>query len=197
MPGNGTVQDFWRLDGRPVPLLTITSALGQQARLCAFGARLVGLDAPDRYGRSADIVLGHDRLEDYQTYPTYFGATCGRYANRIAGGRFTLNGAEVQLDRNEGVNHLHGGRRGFDKMLWAVDFQGPDRVVFSATSPAGDMGYPGALQTTTTYEWDTECRFHITMTARTTAATVTFGTIVRFATIHLLVTLDLTRHRRR
>lgn len=167
-----TTPAFGQLDGQPVPLLAITAPSGQQARLCAFGARLVGLDAPDRHGHSADIVLGHDRLSDYQAYPTYFGATCGRYANRIAGGRFTLDGAKVQLDLNEGVNHLHGGALGFDKMLWTVDFHGPDRVSFSSVSPQGDMGYPGALRMTTTFAWDANSRFHIVMTARTDATTV-------------------------
>lgn len=190
MPDNGTTQDFGQLDGKPVPLLTITSPSGQEARLCAFGARLVGLDAPDRDGHSADIVLGHDRLEDYRNW--YFGATCGRYANRIAGGRFMLDGTEVQLDRNEGANHLHGGRLGFDQILWAVESHHAGKVVFSASSPAGDMGYPGKLQMTATYEWDTECRFHITMTARTTAATVV--NIVNHAYFNLAGSGDILGH---
>lgn len=163
---------FGQVNGQSVPLLTISAPNGQAARLCAYGARLVGLDAPDRQGRMADIVLGHETLAGYLTYPTFFGATCGRYANRIAGGRFTLDGTPVQLDRNEGANHLHGGRLGFDKLIWTIAEQGPDRVVFSARSPAGDMGYPGALTMQASYAWDAESRFHITMTAKAGATTV-------------------------
>jgi aldose 1-epimerase len=184
--------NFGYLDGKPVPLLTITAPNGQQARLCAYGARLVGLDAPDRHGHSRDIVLGHDRLEDYLTYPTYFGAICGRYANRIAGGRFALDGATAQLDLNEGANHLHGGRMGFDKIIWAAESAGPRKVAFTATSAAEDMGYPGSLTMTTVYEWDTDCRFHITMTAKTDAPTVV--NIVNHAYFNLAGGSDVLDH---
>ena len=190
MPDHKTAQDFGQWNGQPVPLLTITSPSGQEARLCAFGARLVGLDAPDRHGVSADIVLGHDGVEDYRN--SYFGATCGRYANRIAGGRFALDGTEVQLDQNEGANHLHGGRLGFDQMLWTVDSHRPDRVIFSANSPAGDMGYPGNMQMTATYAWDAEGRFHISMTANTSATTVV--NIVNHAYFNLAGSGDILGH---
>jgi aldose 1-epimerase len=163
---------FGVLNGVEVPLLRITSTRGQEARLCAYGARLVGLDTPDRNGRMGDIVLGHDGLDGYLTHPTYFGATCGRYANRIAGGRFSLDGRAVQLDCNEGANHLHGGVRGFDTLLWDVVAVAADRVRFAARSPDGDMGYPGALAMTVDYAWDEAGRFNIVMAATTDAPTV-------------------------
>lgn len=163
---------FGQIDGADVPLLTITGPGGLAARLIPFGARLVGLDVPDRQGRLGDIVLGHDRLADYRTHRTYFGATCGRYANRIAGGRFTLDGRVVQLDRNEGENHLHGGSQGFDSQMWQVVQATPRSVTFALTSPHGDMGYPGRLSVQARYAFEPDGCFSITMTAETDAPTV-------------------------
>lgn len=159
-------------NGQPVPLIEITGPSGQIARVTPFGARLVALEVPDRDGRLGDIVLGHDRLDDYLTHPTYFGATCGRYANRIAGGRFVLDGQPVQLDRNEGANHLHGGSAGFDRQLWRIVEETPTSVRFALTSPDGDMGYPGRMEAEASYAWDEAGQFHIRLTARTDRPTV-------------------------
>src|ERR1700716_2389452 len=106
-------------DGAPVDLFTLTNAHGVEARLITYGAIIVSLRAADRDGRLGDIVLGFDSLEGYLTRSRFFGAVVGRYANRIAGARFTLDGTTYQLAANSGRNHLHGGRRGFDKVLWA------------------------------------------------------------------------------
>lgn len=166
------MSSFGQIDGVDVPVLSIAGPGGLAARLIPWGARLIGLDVPDRNGRLGDIVLGHDRPSDYQALRTYFGATCGRYANRIAGGRFTLDSRAVQLDLNEGANHLHGGAQGFDTKIWQVIETAPGAVTFALTSPDGDMGYPGELTVRTRYAFEPDGRFTITMSATTTAPTV-------------------------
>jgi aldose 1-epimerase len=147
-------------DGAQVDLFTLTNAHGVEARLITYGAVLVSLRAPDRNGRLGDIVLGFDTLEGYLTRSRFFGAVVGRYANRIAHARFTLDGTTYQLAANNGRNHLHGGRRGFDKVLWAgtacerdehARAAGDAGVVFTYTSPDGEEGYPGTLSVSVTY----------------------------------------------
>lgn len=131
-------------DGSPVQVHTLTNGHGLVAKLTDWGATLTALQVPDRAGRPTDVVLGFDRLEPYLGGHPYFGSTVGRVANRIAYGRFTLDGREVQLARNEGQHHLHGGPVGFDKVLWwseALD----GAVRFTYASPDGDQGYPGRL----------------------------------------------------
>ncbi len=130
-----------QIGGAPVQEATL-SAPGIEVVLLSWGARLAGLHAPDRDGRLADIVLGHDRREDWQTHGAYVGATCGRYANRIAGGRFALDGRSIDLDRNEGANTLHGGVHGFDLKHWRIADHSDRHVTFAATSPDGEMGFP-------------------------------------------------------
>lgn len=148
-------------------LLTLTDGGACTARVSDYGARLVELWLPDRAGQPADVVLGHDRPELYQAHSgTYFGATCGRYANRIAAGRFVLDGAVVQLDCNEGANHLHGGSRGYDRRLWQLVRADARQAVFHLHSPDGEMGFPGALDIEVTYAFTGPARFEITMTAR-------------------------------
>lgn len=162
---------FGTLQGQDVPLITLRSDTGLVAEVIPHGARLIRLLVPDRHGHPVDVVLGHDDLQGYLDHRTYFGATCGRYANRIAQGRFVLDGVEVQLDRNEGPNHLHGGRAGLDSKLWQVADTGPTHAAFRTTSPADEMGYPGRLEVTTTYRL-TGNVLDITMTARTDSPTI-------------------------
>lgn len=171
MPSAGT-SNFGTVDGHVVPLIALSSPGGLQATVTPWGARLVSLSVPDRAGHLADIVLGHDRVQDYLAYPTYFGATCGRYANRIAQGRFVLDGSEVGLDRNEGTNTLHGGSRGFDRKLWSITSNAPDQVVFATTSPHGDMGFPGHVTLKTIYRFTRNDRLEIAMEAETDRPTV-------------------------
>jgi aldose 1-epimerase len=140
-----------RIDGADVHAATLTGAGGFAVKLLSFGARIAALWVPDRKGVLADIVLGQDSLEDWQARGQYLGATCGRYANRIAGGRFVLDGREVQLDRNDGDNHLHGGSSGFDIRPWLIASHSATHVTFALSSPDGDMGYPGALDVEVTY----------------------------------------------
>jgi len=157
--------------GKPVHAATLASPSGLRLRLMSFGARLTELWVPDRDGVQADVVLGLDRLEDYVSHGAYMGATCGRFANRIAGARFVLDGAEVQLDRNEGPNQLHGGPAGFDNLNWDLADSSDSHVSFSLTSPAGDMGYPGTVQARCTYRLDGQ-RLLIEMTATCDAPTM-------------------------
>jgi aldose 1-epimerase len=160
-----------QIAGADVHSITLGGPDGPRVRLLDFGARLAELWVPDRNGLLADIVLGHDRLEDWQTHGRYVGATCGRYANRIADGRFDLDGRRVQVDRNEGANHLHGGAAGFDSRLWRIASHSATHVSFALTSPDGDMGFPGTLQVEATYRIQ-GLGLEIEMTATTDAPTV-------------------------
>jgi aldose 1-epimerase len=127
---------------------------GIMARIITYGAALTELHVPDRHGASADVVLGFDRLDGYLAEHPYFGSTVGRVANRIAGGRFTLDGVEYRLACNNGGHHLHGGVHGFDRRVWSASasmtVDGPS-VALRRTSPDGEEGYPGTLEVTAVY----------------------------------------------
>lgn len=158
--------DFGSLQGKQVRCITIANRNGLSARLITFGARLTELWTPASDGTMADIVLGFDTLAEYVATDTYFGATCGRYGNRIARGRFMLDGAEHQLDCNEGNNHLHGGKAGFDRKLWSADYDPKGRTVtFSATSEDGEMGFPGRCDLRAAYTLSDDDRLEIVMEA--------------------------------
>lgn len=140
--------------GEPVTLFTLVNANGIRMRVMSYGAIILSLEVPDRDGKMADIVLGYDTLGDYLEDTPYFGAVVGRYGNRIGKGRFTLDGVEYKLATNNGPNHLHGGRKGFDKVVWqALPVKDAHRagVKFSYVSPDGEEGYPGNLSVTMTY----------------------------------------------
>jgi aldose 1-epimerase len=150
-----TRKNFGSTDGQEVSLYTLTSERGLEATITNYGGAVVSLKTPDRNGRFADIVLGYDTLEDYVRNPRYFGGLIGRHANRIDHGRFVLNGTQVQLTQNNGVNHLHGGFQGFDKRLWTVvDQTDADAVSLTLEylSPDGEEGYPGDLRATVIYK---------------------------------------------
>lgn len=119
--------------------------------LLTYGGALRSLKVPDRTGCPVDVVLGLDTLEDYMTQDKYLGALVGRYANRIGGSRFTLEGREYSLRANDGPNHLHGGAMGFDKKVWSVQEQTASSVTLALFSPDGEEGYPGDLEVTVTY----------------------------------------------
>lgn len=143
-------------DGAQIDLYTLQNADGMTIRLLTYGAALIGVDVPDRDGKMADVVFGFDKLADYESKKnSYFGCTTGRYANRIAGGKFTLDGVEYQLATNNGPNHLHGGAtRSLDKVVWQAEpFEQDKRrgVKFRYTSPDGQEGYPGALAIEVTF----------------------------------------------
>ncbi|WP_420822879.1 aldose epimerase family protein [Sphingomonas solaris] len=162
-------------DGSKVEAVTLSNAHGVSARILTYGATLQSLIGPDRTGRPADVILGYDDAASYEAHPNYFGATIGRYANRIAGGKFALEGKTYQLPLNDKVNSLHGGGKGFDKQNWtiaSIASGASATVVLKHRSPDGDLGYPGALDVTVTYALDETGALTITFAATTTQPTV-------------------------
>ena len=142
------------IDGKPIYIYTLTNSNGLLAKITNFGGILASLLVPDRNGNPADVVLGYDNLNDYRSDRFYFGATVGRYANRIAKGVFTLNGVEYYLAKNDVPNHLHGGIRGFHKVVWdsqAVEETDRIGVKLHYLSKDGEEGYPGNLECTVVY----------------------------------------------
>jgi aldose 1-epimerase len=157
-------------DGKDVDLYVLTNAHGMKAKVITYGAILTELDVPDRDGRTADVVLGFDDLKGYLGAHPFFGATVGRVANRIAKGKFTLDGKEYTLKTNNGPNALHGGLKGFDKKVWQaeqVPAENGVAVKFTCRSPDGEEGYPGDLTATVTYTLtnNNELRLDYTATA--------------------------------
>ncbi|WP_127956657.1 aldose epimerase family protein [Serratia microhaemolytica] len=140
-------QHFGDHQGQAVTLFTLTNSQGMRLCVTNYGCIITQLWVPDRHGQLEDVVLGFDQLADYQAGHPFFGAIAGRCANRIAGGRFTLDGEEFILATNEAPTgqHLHGGRHGFDKYVWQAEEDG-DGVIFRRTSVDGEEGYPGNLQ---------------------------------------------------
>ena len=163
-------------DGPPVEAVTLTGANGVSARIMTLGATLQAFSGPDRSGKIADVTLGNDDVRSYVEHPNYWGQTIGRYANRIAGGRFTLDGKTYSLPLNDKTNSLHGGAVGFDKRVWQIvdtsDAGGVAKVALRLVSPAGDQGYPGTLTVTTTYSLDDHGSLTIDMDATTDAPTI-------------------------
>jgi aldose 1-epimerase len=162
-------------DGQAVDILTLSNANGMEVRTMPYGAIIVSLSVPDRAGKSGDVVLGFDTFDEYiAKKPPYFGAIVGRYGNRIAKGRFTVDGNAYTLATNNGPNHLHGGIKGFDKALWhAEPFERNDTVgvVYTHASPDGDEGYPGALSAKVTYTLGTANALAVDYEATTDKAT--------------------------
>lgn len=142
-----------------------------RARIIPYGARLVSLEAPDRRGLRENVVLGYATLAEYEASDTYFGATIGRFANRIAGGRYTLDGAAYAVPRNNGPNALHGGPAGFDRATWTVESAAADAIVLRHISPDGDQGFPGTLSVRVRYALAGDA-LRITYEARTDRATI-------------------------
>jgi aldose 1-epimerase len=139
-------------DGAAVERFTLANAAGVELRAITYGGIITSLRVPDRTGRLDDIVLGFDRLDGYLHDHPFFGAIIGRYGNRIANGQFTLDGKTYKLATNNGPNHLHGGDKGFDKVLWKAEpVAGKNAIAFSRTSPDGEEGYPGNLRVQVTY----------------------------------------------
>jgi aldose 1-epimerase len=139
-------------DGTPVELYVLKNG-ALMVKVMTYGAIVTEIDAPDRDGKPADVVLGFDNLEGYLGHHPYFGAAVGRVANRVAGAKFSLDGKDYTLAVNNGPNSLHGGTKGFDKVVWkAEELPGPDPAVrFTYRSPDGEEGYPGNLDVAVTY----------------------------------------------
>lgn len=168
-------EPFGELDGAPVEAFTLASDSGVQARIITYGASIQSVLAPDRYGALADVALGHATLSGYLERPQYIGSTVGRVANRIAGGRFSLDGTRYQAPINNGPNSLHGGALGFDKRNWAVlatEEGARASVTLGLVSPDGDQGYPGALTVTAAYWLDEHDALAVEYRATTDRTTI-------------------------
>lgn len=155
-----------------ITLLTIVNASGASVTLSTLGAGIVSVNVPDREGRMADVVLGYADPADYMADGPCAGKIPGRYANRIAKGRFSVGGREYQLAINNGPNALHGGPTGFQNRLWTVEKVEGDTVEFSYTSSDGEEGYPGQLKVTATYRWNDANELSLDLRAVTDSETV-------------------------
>ena len=162
-------------DGTPVEAVVLANGRGVSARVLTYGATLQSLIAPDAAGALADIVLGHDDVAGYEQARSYLGVTIGRYANRIAGGRFELDGVAYPLSQNDGANTLHGGAPGFDRALWRIETLAAGdvaRVVLVYFSPDGEGGFPGEVTARVIYALDAAGDLAIDFTATTTRPTI-------------------------
>lgn len=162
--------------GRPVRAFELLNHGGMVARVTEYGATLLQLWVPDSAGKRADVVLGFDSIEEYESHGWFFGATVGRVANRIADSKFALGGQTYALYANNGPHHLHGGKVGWDKTLWSTEDATADAnrasVTFLHCSPAGEEGYPGAVEARTTYTLDEANVLSVTMEAKVDAPTI-------------------------
>ena len=145
-----TKRHFGTTGGAEVYLYTLTNDLGLEATITNYGGAITSLYTRDRTGTLGDIVLGYETLDDYVKNPRYFGALIGRHANRIANGRFSLNGVDYQLGQNNGVNHLHGGFKGFDKRVWNATEEA-QALRLSYDSKDGEENYPGNVRAEVSY----------------------------------------------
>jgi len=163
-------------DGQAVDLVTMTNACGIEARIITFGGIIISMKTPDREGKLGDVVLGFDKLDGYTKEHPYFGAIIGRYGNRIGAGKFTLDGVEYELATNNGANHLHGGIKGFDKVVWKIEgtkAEGDEAILkLSYLSKDGEEGYPGNLKCTVTYTLTADNELKIRYEATTDKPTV-------------------------
>lgn len=172
---NISKRQFGTTDGHDVSLYTLTNERGLEVSVTNYGGALVSLKTPDRRGEFADVALGFETLEEYVRNPRYFGGLIGRHANRIGLGRFALDGLQYQLTQNNGVNHLHGGAKGFDKRVWtARDETSSDAVVLHLEyfSVDGEEGYPGNVQANVSYKLSADNELEINYEASTDRDTI-------------------------
>lgn len=170
-----TKRPWGAVGGQPVDLYTLTNSKRMRVRISNYGGIIQSIRVPDRRGRMDNVALGFDSVDEYVAGSPYFGCITGRYANRIAEGRFTLDGVEHQLATNNGPNHLHGGDVGFDKRVWeATEVRRANRVGLrlTYTSPAGEESYPGTLATTVTYTLTNKNEIRMQYHATTDAPTI-------------------------
>jgi aldose 1-epimerase len=171
-----TRESFGRTkEGVPVDLFTLRNSKGVEARICTYGGIVISLKVPDRNGKMEDVVLGYDHLDGYLTNNPYFGCLVGRYGNRIAGGKFMLEGKEYKLAINNGPNALHGGLKGFDKVVWEPSIRtSPEgaSLQLKYLSKDGEEGYPGNLFVTAVYTVTEDNGLRLDYTATTDKTTV-------------------------
>ncbi len=165
-------QNWGTVDGKAVKLFTLTNSKGTVVKVSNYGLIITEIDTADRSGKLGNIVLGFDNLAQYQAGHPFFGAIAGRVANRIAKGKFTLDGQTYSLAVNNGPNHLHGGKKGFDKQVWQAEPNAAQNAVtFHYLSKDGEEGYPGNLEVTVTYTLTEENELRIDYRAKTDKAT--------------------------
>ena len=168
-----SVQSYGNVDGQEVKQYTLTNASGTVVKILNYGGYITNIMVPDKAGVKEDVVLGFDSLSGYlQQGNPFMGCIVGRYANRIAKGKFTLDGKSYQLATNNNGNSLHGGLKGFDKAVWASQQQGDGSLVLTYTSKDGEEGYPGNLQVQVTYSLTPANELKIDYSAETDQATV-------------------------
>jgi aldose 1-epimerase len=161
------------VEGKPVSLFTLQNRKGNRVKISDYGGIVTYWESPDRAGRKASVVIGFDSLAPYLQEPPYFGAIVGRYANRIGKARFALNGTTYTLAANNGPNHLHGGVRGFDKVIWQAEYVDTvPRLRLKYSSPHMEEGYPGTLDITVTYTLTDEDALDIAYEAVTDQPTI-------------------------
>ncbi len=168
------VKPFGKADGQDVQLYTLTNAKGMKAQITNYGAIVTSLTAPDKNGKFDDIVMGYDNLDAYVKNSPYFGAIVGRYGNRIGKGKFTIDGKEYSVTVNDGANHLHGGKKGFNKVVWQSEkVESPTGVGVKLTylSKDGEEGYPGNLKAVVTYTLTNDNELRVDYEATTDKAT--------------------------
>jgi len=170
------VEDFGKTeDGKAVSLFTLTNSNGCEIKITNYGGIIVALTVPDRQGNLADVVLGYDKLEDYIKDNPFFGTLVGRYGNRIGAGKFTLNGQKYVLAKNDGPNHLHGGIKGFDKVVWNVSEESCSNGLalgLKYLSRDGEEGYPGNLTVKVVYTWTNTNELIVNYSATTDKTTI-------------------------
>ncbi|MDD3079751.1 MAG: galactose mutarotase [Paludibacter sp.] len=165
-------KDSVLVDGKPVSFYTIVNVNGMSCDITNFGAKVIRLYAPDRNNKFDDVVLGFDTLKEVMEQEEYYGAVCGRFANRIKDGKFYIDGKEYKLAINNGTNALHGGVDAFNTKVWDVVVVEESKIVLSLLSPDGEEGYPGNLKVTVTYELTKENELSIHYEATTDKPTV-------------------------
>lgn len=166
-------EEFGTINGERVLLFTLPNASGHQVKITNYGGIVTSWITTDRYGKKSGIVIGFNDLDKYRGNSPYFGAIIGRYCNRIAGGRFHLDGQAFELALNDGDNHLHGGRKGFDQVIWQprLDNRSGPSLVLGYTSEDGEEGYPGNLKASVRYSFTDQDELVIEYNAETDKAT--------------------------
>ncbi len=155
-----------QLNGKKIELFHLINGTGLSCQVCNYGARLISLNAPDRHGKVVDLVLGYESLQEYIMHPEqYFGATIGRYANRISGGRIKIHDEEFQLTTNWNGHQIHGGNKGFNKAVWDVVGHSQNEVKMRHASPDGEEGFPGNLLIDLSYRLSEQNELHISFEA--------------------------------
>lgn len=180
-------EDFQTVvDGKNTDLFVLKNKNGLEMTVTNYGARVVEFFAPDRSGNFEDIVLGHNNIDKYVNFTgeRFLGATIGRFGNRIADGKFTLDGIDYQLTINDGPNSLHGGEKGFDRVVWDTKQINPQKLEFTYCSADGEQGYPGNLDVKMTYELTDDNEFKVTHRAVTDKKTVINLTHHSFFNLH-------------